>query len=432
MIKENKTTFKQFIISFFLSVFCGSLTGIVVFLFKYAAYYVADFSSELYQFVRENQIYLLVLLFAVAVLSLILYFIVKYDAFCKGGGISTSITIIRDSLPFRWFSSVFLLPLAALITFFSGVPLGTEGPSVQIGCAIGKSTLNFAKKDSEKLSSHIESGGMGAGFASVTGAPFTALVFVFEELRLGFSPLMMVSVLSAVASSTLVSNILGHILNFHTKLFDITANEFLSFKFIWLVFFLGIIVGIFALLFIKLFHFAERLLDCKLKKIPVCLKFLFLFIVTAILGFFSSDFIGTGYSLINEIFTKIQNIWYMMLLALVVRAVLAAFSNKAGITGGLFIPTLALGAIFGYLFSEVFILLGVLPEKYAMIIILISVCSFLAAATKIPFTASVFALEIFGVGYNIVYVCVAIAFAFLVVKIFDVEKHVSINIKHKI
>lgn len=432
MIKENKIIFKQIIISFFLSIFCGSLTGLVVFLFKYAAYYVADFSSEIYQFVRENPIYLPIMILAVGVLSIILYFIVKYDAFCKGGGISTSITIIRDSLPFRWFSSVFLLPLAALITFFSGVPLGTEGPSVQIGCAIGKSTLNFAKKDSEKLSSHIESGGMGAGFASVTGAPFTALVFVFEELRLGFSPLMLVSVLSAVASSSLVSNLLGHTLNFHTKLFDITANEFLSFKFIWLVVILGIIVGILALLFIKLFHCAEKLVDCKLDKIPIYFKFLSLFIVAAILGFVSKDFIGTGYSLINEIFTETQNIWYMMLFALVVRAVLVALSNKAGITGGLFIPTLALGAIIGYLFSQVFILLGVLPEKYAMIIILISICSFLAAATKIPFTASIFALEIFGVGFNIVYVCVAIAFAFLVVKIFDANKHISINIKHKI
>ena len=384
------------------------------------------------QFVRENPIYLPVLILGVILLASALYLIIKYDAFCKGGGISTSITIIKNSLPFRWFSSAFLLPLAALVTFFSGVPLGTEGPSVQIGCAIGKSTLNFAKKDSEVLSRHIESGGMGAGFASVTGAPFSALVFVFEELRLGFSPLMIVSVLCSVASSSLVSNILGNTLDFHVRLFDITVNDFLSFKYIWLVIILGIIVGILALLFIKLYHFAEELLDCKLKKIPTYLKFLFLFIVTAILGFISSDFIGTGYSLINEIFTKIQNIWYMLLLALLVRAVLVAFSNKAGITGGLFIPTLALGAIIGYLFSQVFILLGVLPEKYALIIILISVCSFLAAATKIPFTAFILALEMFCVGFNIVYVAVAIVFAFLVVKIFDVEKHISINIKHKV
>ncbi len=428
---KNKATFKQIILSFILSVVCGSLTGGMVFLFKYAASFIIRLSSMLYQFVRENPLYLPLLILIILILSLFLFLIIKVDSFCKGGGIVTSIDIIKNNLPFRWFFSVLLLPIAAFITFFSGVPLGNEGPSVQMGCALGKFTLNFVKKDRDILAKHIESGGMGAGFASVTGAPLSALVFAFEEIRLGFSPLMIISVLTAVFSSFFVSHVLGKLLNFHIRLFDIKVNEVLSYKYLWIVIVLGIAVGLLSVLFIKLYHFAEKLLNENLKKLPDYIKFILVFVITAILGFVSKFFIGTGYDLIIDVLSKVKNVWYMLLVALVVRAILIAFSNKTGITGGLFIPTLTLGAIIGYLFAELFAFIGFLPEQYYLIIIIISICSFLGATTKIPITAFVFALEIFCVGYNAIYVLISISLAFLVVKIFDIKKHIPLNIKHK-
>lgn len=425
----SKFNIKQIILSLFLSIICGSLTAVLILLFKYIASYAIEFSSELYQTVSKNPIYLPLLVLGVVILSFILYSIIKYDSVCKGAGIPNSISMVKNNLPFRWVTSAFLLPFAALITFLSGVPLGNEGPSVQMGCAIGKGTLNFFKKDREPISRYILSGGMSAGFACVTGSPLTAIFFAFEELHLSLSPLLVISIIFASATSGIVTHFLSKTLNIHAHLFEFEIKNVLSYKYVLIVILLGFAVGISSVLLKKLYQFADTLLNSKLNKIPVYIKFAFIFIITAILGFVSKDFVGTGHSLINELLLDEKSIWYFLLIVLLVRSVLIAFATKSGITGGLFIPTLTLGAIIGFLFAKFFVYLTLLPAEYTGIIIIISICSFLAATTKIPITALIFAFETFSVGLNGIYVLISIFLAFFISKTFEEKKFLSFNIK---
>lgn len=55
----------------------------------------------------------------------------------QGGGIPTSIGILRGLISFDWLKNLIGTFSLSLLSFFIGVPLGNEGPSVQIGTAIG-------------------------------------------------------------------------------------------------------------------------------------------------------------------------------------------------------------------------------------------------------------------------------------------------------
>ena len=142
MKKENLNYFINLIIPAFIF---GSITGIftslAVLLFKFCAKYVIGFSEYAYHGIKEH-LYLLPVAFALLfVISVLLVFIYKKIPNIKGGGIPTSIGILRGLIGFKWLGTLIGTFFVSLTTFLIGVPLGNEGPSVQIGTSIGKEAL---------------------------------------------------------------------------------------------------------------------------------------------------------------------------------------------------------------------------------------------------------------------------------------------------
>ena len=73
----------------------GLFTGVLIFLFKLCISKVIPFSAGLFALVRENTRFLPLLLLGAAVLGVISSLILRYAPDCKGGGIPTSITLLR-------------------------------------------------------------------------------------------------------------------------------------------------------------------------------------------------------------------------------------------------------------------------------------------------------------------------------------------------
>ena len=140
------------------------------------------------------------------------------------------------------------------------------------------------------------------------------------------------------------------------------------------------------------------------------------FVIVALLGFLSADFVGSGHELIEKILHG-EAVWYMLLLALGIRAVLLLFANNTGVSGGMFVPMLAFGAIIAALISEIVFAINLIDESYASILIAIGMASFLAAASRTPITALAFALEVLCGINNILPVGMGIVFAYLIIEI---------------
>ena len=242
----------------------GVLTACLIFLFKLASSYIISFSESAYSFVRDNPNYFIPLLLGCLVLGLISAFILKYSRNCRGGGIPTSVAILRGLISFHWIKSITLLPLSALLTYLCGVPLGNEGPSVQMGTAIGKGAVKLFSKKHAAWNRYIMTGGACAGFATATGAPVSGIFFALEEAHRRFSPMIIMVAATSVISGSIVMDFLCSSFNMSTELFDFVHFPQLTLAYIWIPVIVGIICGVCAGLFTKLYNSVNVLVKEKL------------------------------------------------------------------------------------------------------------------------------------------------------------------------
>ena len=193
----NSKSFKNYLTNLiFPSIIFGSVTGvftaIIVVIYKSLAGHIISLSGQVYEGLRER-LYFLPLVFA-AVLGLAFIITEVYKRFpnLKGGGIPTSILFLRGILNFKWIENVFGIFALSLSSFFIGVPLGNEGPSVQMGTAVGRATVRLFAKKHRAWDRYSMTGGACAGFSVATGAPISGIMFAIEEAHQRISPMIVI------------------------------------------------------------------------------------------------------------------------------------------------------------------------------------------------------------------------------------------------
>ncbi len=397
------------------SALAGVATAVIVFLFELAADGVSHASSVAFEFLRRNPLFLPIGLAVGALIGLLAALILKIAPDCRGGGIPTVVVSVRGLVPFSWIKGAFLLPISALLTFLCGVPLGNEGPCVQMGASLGEGTVRLCAGKNQAWRRYIMTGGACAGFAVATGAPIAGFFFAVEEAHRRLSPMIfMTSSISVVAAEATVL-LLGTLTGRHIGLFDFSVTEVLPLKYLWVVVPVGIICGICAVFFSKIYRACGALLGTTLKKVPFTAKIICIFAFTVLIGFFSADFVGSGHSTVENL-VRGGGVWYILILGFILRALLLMLANNAGVTGGLFVPTLTFGAIIGSLCANALVCLGALGAEYYPIFVVVGMSAFLGAASRIPLTACVFALEVLLGAANVLPVAIAVSVALLIIE----------------
>ena len=419
MLKKREKIFNYILSTLFFSIITGLLVGTVIVLFKAAAAFVIDLSAYAYSAARENPLFIFI---GVGILALIaLGYTLLYRVFpnAKGGGIPTSVGIMRGILPIEWLKTTVSVFFASLVTFFTGVPLGTEGPSVQIGTAIGKGVSLAGGKKRKALDRYIMTGGASAGFTVATGSPIAGLVFALEEVHQSISPLIMIASAASVVAAKAASNFLSPIFGVSPTLFHpidlvpVTPKDF------WMPVVISLAVGFASVAFLKYYDLLHTFWSKKLSKVPQYVKMLSVLAVTLAFGIASSNFISTGHSLTDILLHPAMPI-YMIALAIIIRSTLMIFASSSGITGGMFLPIMALGALTSALLGNIFILLG-MDEAFYPYLVLLGITASVSGMMKMPLTASVFAIEALSLSNNILSVLITTTLSFLVVDIFGIN-----------
>ncbi len=393
----------------------GAISGGAIFLFQLASSAVIRLSEQLYNLVRADARLLPLLILSASALGLIAALILSKAKECRGGGIPTAVASMRDLVPLRWVQSVFVLFLSSMLTFLGGVPLGNEGPSVLMGTAIGKGTSETTGKRHRAWERYCMTGGASAGFALATGAPVCGVLFALEEAHRRFSVSLLVFSSVSVFVGTLTQSALCRITGIAPHIFLFSPAPALPLRYLFLPLLIGLVCGVLAVLFTKLYSAFKLLQKKKYTRLGFIPRLVIIFAATALLGFFSADFIGSGYSLI-EALQRGEGIWYMLLLALAVRAILMTCANGEGVSGGVFVPTLAFGALIAALLFRFFSHIGFAPAEYETLMIAVGMAAFLAASARIPMTALVFSIEILGSFQNALSIGIAVTAAFMVVE----------------
>ena len=401
----------------------GILTAVVITLYKLCAKHVIAASEAGYHFLRENLLWVIPVLAVLVGMAFLFTWIYRRAPHLMGGGIPTSIGMLRGILPCRWISNLVGLFFMSLTSFLIGVPLGNEGPSVQMGAAVGQGSVRTMAKKHRAWNRYSMTGGACAGFSIATGAPISGVLFAIEEAHQRISPMILIVAATSVLAGGITTDILAPLFSVSTSLFPKLDLITLHAKDIWIPLAVGIVMGLFAVLFLRYYTVVSALWKKKLKRVPLAWKIFIVFALTVLFGLVSYSFISTGHELILHLFEERQTL-LMLLLILVVRSTLTLFANTNGITGGIFLPLLTLGAVAASVMGQIFSHLFGLGEPYYVLIMVLGITGCIAGMMKMPLTAIVFAVEALSCYDNILYVIIVAVTAFIITEIFGAH---SIN-----
>ncbi len=277
--------------------------------------------------------------------------------------------------------------LTSLLTLSSGFALGRQGPTVQIGAALAAQLSRWVPTSPEHQRQLIAAGA-AAGLAAGFDAPIAGIMFVIEELLQDVSSLTLGTAILASFTGGVVSRLLGG------PSFQLGINPALhpaSFDIDEIPFFLllGVLAGVWAALFnrgiLTTLPWSRRQVRWSLP-IKIGLAGLLSGLTTALLPLAFRD---TTH--LQIFLTQGQASWQMTVLAFGVQFALTLMACSVETPGGLFTPSLILGAALGHLVGLLAnTVLDVSPITYA----LVGMGAFFGAVAKVPVTAIVIVFEL--------------------------------------
>ncbi len=403
----------------------GTLTGFFIILYRIAASKVISVSKQAYEIMRQDLRFVPAAVLVIAVIAYVSSGIYKRVPEIRGGGIPTSIAILRGLIRFDWLKNLIGVTVVSMMTFLVGIPLGNEGPSVQVGTAIGRGTVRAFAKKNAAWDRYVMTGGACAGFNAATNAPIAGIMFAIEEAHGRISPMIIMVAFTSVMFSSAVMKIFAPMLGLTPELFPGLegAVRSLSAAELWIPVVMGAAMGLFAVLFLKYYKLINGIFKKKLSKVSMFVKVGVISLVTLVFGLISFSFVSTGHSLVEELIEG-HLAWYFLIAILLFRMTVTLCANTAGITGGMFLPLIALGALMTSIVGTVMMQFGWIGEEYHGVVVALGICACISGMMKCPLTAVVFGVEALSCSDNILAVIVVSAISYLVTEIFDTK---SIN-----
>jgi CIC family chloride channel protein len=272
-------------------------------------------------------------------------------------------------------------------TLASGIPLGREGPSVQVGAGLASVIGRRLGLSREKVKSLIPVGG-AAAVAAAFNAPLAAVLFTLEELVGDLhAPVLGSVVLSAATSWMVMRLFLGNEPLFHVPQYQFAHPvEFVFYGV------LGLLGGIVSLVFVKSL-LKMRAWFLKLPRWSVWFQPVAGGLLVGILGWFVPQVLGVGYAFVGDALNGKMALELMALL-IVLKLAAVVTSYASGNAGGIFGPSLFIGAMTGGALGSVvhhfFPLHTATPGAYA----LVGMGAAFAGIVRAPMTSVIMIFEV--------------------------------------
>lgn len=390
---------------FILSILVGILAAIAAIILKTLVHNIEYFVRSVTEGNILNWLYLGLPFTGILITVLYIKYFVKDDI---SHGVTKILESISRSKGYIKLHNVYSSIVACACTTGFGGSVGMEAPIVYTGSAIGSNVsrafqLNFRRR------MLLLGCGAAAAVAAIFKAPIAGLIFALEVLMLDLTLASIVPLLIATVTATLVSSIfLGEKVEFYFSI-----KEAFSYGDIPLFILLGVVCGFMSLYFTHVNYFIEG----RFRKVTIPFKRIVIggFVLSVLIFLFPPLF-GEGYitlralltdnptSLLdNSLFYSIgQNEWMFIIfltLVLLFKVVATSVTTGSGGIGGVFAPSLFMGALTGFIFARLFNL-----SKYFSLsetnFALVGMAGLIAGVIHAPLTAIFLIAEITG-GYEL-------------------------------
>jgi CIC family chloride channel protein len=249
----------------------------------------------------------------------------------KGGVIRKRVVVVKS--------------LASAVSIGTGGSVGREGPIVQIGSAIGSNIGQALRVSADRMRTLVGCGA-AAGIAATFNAPVAGSMFALEII-LGdfgiatFSPIVISSVVATAVSRAYLGN---------TPAFLVPAYNLVSAWELPLYVILGIFCSVVAVTFTRALYWMEDLFDDI--RFPEYLKAMVGGLIIGALGLLFPHVLGVGYGAMDlALMQKLS--WWLLFLLIVAKIFATSVTIGSGASGGIFAPSLFMGAMAGGFFGNV-------------------------------------------------------------------------------
>lgn len=283
----------------------------------------------------------------------------------------------------------FVKAFASAITIGSGGSVGREGPIVQIGSALGSSLARAVRLNESQVRLLVACGAAG-GIAATFNAPIAGVFFAMELLLVSFAARTFAAVvLSSVTASVIARAVLGD------EAFLVLPEFHVAH--VWeygMYALLGLVAALVAVGFTKALYWFEDAAD-RIWKGPEWLRPGVGGLLLGLLLLAIPQMYGVGYPVLENAVMGGYVIGFLVLL-LLAKIVATSLTIAIGGSGGVFAPSLFLGAMLGAAFGQSLDAIlpdaGLTPGAYA----LVGMAAVFAGASRAPITAVIILFELTG------------------------------------
>ena len=327
----------------------------------------------------------------------------------RGSGVTATKAALFVSNGYVPPSSVVGKFIASSLSIGSGNPMGPEDPALQMGAGIasGLGRLFHLTRENLRMIAPV---GAAAGIGAAFNTPISAVLFVMEEVVAGWNAGVLGSIVLSAVSAVVVSRwFLGDEPLFSVPAFELThPSELIVYAAI------GIASGLLSASFVR------RTLKLRARALATSTRTKAMLPVLAgllvgVVGIWFPDALGAGYRTIDGALHD-RFPWEILLVLAFLKMVTASTCFSVGVPGGMFAPTLFIGATLGGGIGALADLYWPFPTSSAGAYVLVGMGTFFAGVFRAPMTSIFMIFEVSASYVIILPVMIANTLAYLIAR----------------
>lgn len=394
ILRRLKESDKTPLIILLLAAIIGAFVGLVGSLFELSTTWLSNYrSSSVTTHVTDKWLVVPAMFAVSAMLAMIGYYLVKKISPESGGsGIPEIEGALQDLRPVRWWRVIPVKFFGGLGALGSGMVLGREGPTVQLGANISQMFYDIFRIKNNESRHTLLAAGAAAGLSTAFNAPLAGILFVIEEMRPQFK-YSLISI-KAVFLGVITSTIVYQLICGQAPILNIGQFSSAPINTLWLYLVLGMLFGVIGICFNRFLLYLQTLFLAFYK------GKVFRFVLMGgliggscgAIGVYTPEVVGGGFSVIHQMMAGSFAIT-ALLLFFALRFLTSTISFSSGAPGGIFSPLLALGTLFGGIYG--YCALELFPDYQIEVgtFAIAGMGALFAATVRAPLTGLVLVLE---------------------------------------
>lgn len=271
-----------------------------------------------------------------------LWLVRRFAPETSGSGIPHLKAVLHRLRGMRWRRVLTVKFASGVFGIGAGLALGREGPTVQMGGAVGQMVSRWVRGNTRERHILIAAGA-GAGLAAAFNAPLAGVIFVLEELRRDFAP----GALTGAFVASVTADVVVRLLTGQSPVFHVSSPPVPPLSCLPLFLILGVMTGLLGVAFNRTLLGSLRLFE-RTSRWPFGLPAALVGVAVALVGWFAPETLGGGGPLVQDTLSGQIGLQALSVF-LLLRFAMTMASYGTGTAGGIFAPLLVLGAQTGLL-----------------------------------------------------------------------------------